>query len=136
MNNSENYRAVLSLLASFPDFESGNKVRSQWRKEVTLVLGASVACSSAAAMEDQAISMLTRLEKLRCPQPAAIVRKGRVTINPPPCGKQRSEGCGNFAQVRQCVREFPDEQLSVSAGKLFLIAISKGCISLDFQEKL
>ena len=34
--------------------------------------GASVAGSSAAAMEDQAISAPTLLEKLRCPQPAAI----------------------------------------------------------------
>ena len=81
--------------------------------------GASVAGSSAAAMEDQAISALIRLEKLRCPQPAAIARKRRVTINPPPHGKRRSEGRGNFnpksVTSAQRVREFPDEHLSVSA---------------------
>ena len=49
--------------------------------------GATIAGSSAAAMEDQAISAPTLIEKLRCPQPVAITRKRTVTINPPPHGK-------------------------------------------------
>ena len=58
--------------------------------------GARIAGSSAAVMEDQAISAPTLIEKLCCPQPVAIVRKRTVTINPPPHGKRRSEGRGNF----------------------------------------
>ena len=73
----------------------------------------SVASSSAAAMEDQAISASTLLEKLRCSQPAVIARKRRVTINPPPYGQK-----GVATSIRspaQRVREFLDEHLSVSA---------------------
>ena len=40
-----------------------------------------------------AVSLLTRL---RCPQPADISRKQKVSINPPPQGKRRSGGRGNF----------------------------------------
>ena len=58
--------------------------------------GASIAGSLAVAMEDQVISAPTLLGKLRCPQPATIARKRRVTINPPPYGRRRSEGRGNF----------------------------------------
>ena len=64
------------------------------------------------------------LATLRCPQPAAIARKRKVTVNPgPPRGKRRSAGRGNFdpksITPAQRVREVPDEQLCVSAGKFF-----------------
>ena len=44
-------------------------------------------------------------------------------ISPPPHGKRRLAGCGNFDPMSvfplQHVWEFSDEQLTVSAGKLF-----------------
>ena len=79
--------------------------------------------TSTVPTEDEATSAPSLLEKLRCPQPAAIARKRKVTVNPPPRGKRRSAGRGNFdpksVTPAQRVREFPNEQLSVSAGKLF-----------------
>ena len=55
-----------------------------------------------------------------------------MTVNPgPPRGKRRSAGRGNFepksVTPAQRVREVPDEQLCVSAGKLFCQAIALLC---------
>ncbi len=50
--------------------------------------------------EHEATAVPSLLSKLRCPQPAAIARKRKVALNPPPRGKHRSAGRGNF------VREF------------------------------
>ena len=79
--------------------------------------------TSAVPEEDEPTSVPSLLEKLRCPQPAAIAKKRKLTVNPPPRGKRRSAGRGNFdpksVTPAQRVREFPEEQLSVSAGKLF-----------------
>ena len=79
----------------------------------------SASGSSSSASADSAPSFLSRL---RSPQPAEICRKRKVAVNPP-CGKRRSRGRGNFnpASVTpaQRVKEFPDQPLNVSAGKLF-----------------
>ncbi len=48
------------------------------------------------ATEGEAIAAPPLLATLRCPQPAAIARKRKVTISPPPRGKRRSGGRGNF----------------------------------------
>ena len=64
--------------------------------------------------------------KLHCPQPADITRKGKVAIYPSLHGKCRSARHGNFhpksALPLYHILEFPDEQLTVSAGKLFFQA--------------
>ena len=80
--------------------------------------GASFAGSSAVAMENQAISMPTLLEKLHCPQPAAIVRNRRVTINPLPVASEGQKGVATSIPSPSPLHNMRE----------------KGCISLHFQE--
>ena len=62
------------------------------------------------------------LSRLRSPQPAEISRKRKTVVNPPR-GKRRSHGRSNFnprsVAPAQRVKEFPEEPINVSAGKLF-----------------
>ena len=60
---------------------------------------------------------------LRQPAPSDFARKRRVQQNPPPVGKRRARGHGAFDPKSVCpsqrVREFPNEDLTVSNKKLF-----------------
>ena len=66
------------------------------------------------------------LERLRASTLAAIARKWQTKTNPPPVGKRQCRG--NFVsdpksvEPSKRVREFPNEQLKVSGGKLFCSA--------------
>ena len=83
----------------------------------------AVGPSASATVDNEAVPGHSFLATLHCPQPATIARKRKVAINPPPRGKRRSAARGTFdpksVTPSQRVREFPDEQLTVSAGKLF-----------------
>ena len=80
---------------------------------------ASVASITGPSSEHEAPSAPLLLSRLRCPQPA-ISRKWKVALNSPPRGKRRSAGHGNFDPKSVTPsQEFLNEQLSVSAGKLF-----------------
>ena len=72
--------------------------------------------------EHEVVILPSLFDKLRSPQLAEIGRKRKTSVNPP-CGKRRSAGRGSFdpksVGLAQRVREFPESQLCVSAGKLF-----------------
>ena len=61
------------------------------------------------------------LERLRAPTPAAIARKRQTKTNPP-VGKRQCRGNSvsdpKSVEPSKRVREFPNEQLKVSGGKL------------------
>ena len=65
------------------------------------------------------------LDRLRAPKPSELSRKRTVDRNPPPkLGKRRARGTvlasdPKSASAGQRVREFNDERLNVSHGKLF-----------------
>ena len=86
--------------------------------------GSGSAASTAAlpSMEHEVIILPSLFDKFRSPQPAEIGRKRKTSINPPR-GKRRSAGRGSFdpksVGPAQRVREFPENHLCVSAGKLF-----------------
>ena len=64
------------------------------------------------------------LDKLHSPDPSELARKRKVSTNPPHVGQKRSKG-GSACTVLKLVspqdrvREFADDSLCVSAGKLF-----------------
>ena len=66
------------------------------------------------------------MERLRAPTPAAIARKRQTKTNPPPVGKRQCRGNSvsdpKSVEPSKRVREFPNEQLKVSGGKLFCSA--------------
>ena len=66
------------------------------------------------------------LEKLKAPTPAAIARKRQIKANPPPVGKRQCRGSSasdpKTIQPSKRVKDFPNEQLKVSGGKLFCSA--------------
>ena len=69
-------------------------------------------------------SVLSLLDKLRSPVPSELARKRKVSTNPPPVGQKRSKGgpaCTVLKSVspQDRVKEFADDSLCVSAGKLF-----------------
>ena len=69
-------------------------------------------------------SVLSLLDKLRSPVPSELARKRKVSTNPPLIGQKRLKGgsaCTVFKSVspQDRVREFADDSLCVSAGKLF-----------------
>lgn len=87
--------------------------------------GASSTCDS----ESESSTYPSLLDKLRAPQPSDLGRKRRIHTNPPPAGKKRSvygTSAGKHdpksVSPAQRVKEFPDEHLTVSAGKLFCSA--------------
>ena len=72
-------------------------------------------------------SVISFLEKLRCPKSAAIGRDRKVRCSKlPPLGvrrsKARSHSDPKSVVPLQRAREFPDEMLNVSSGKLFCSA--------------
>ena len=73
----------------------------------------AVGPSASTTVDDKAVPGHSFLATLRCPQPAAIARKRKLAINPPPRGKRRSAVRGTFdpksVTPSQRVREFPDE---------------------------
>ena len=68
------------------------------------------------------------LEKLKAPKHSDLSRKRAMDQNPPPKGK-RSRGSQltdpKSISARQCVSEFPNENLTVSNSKLFCRACRK-----------
>ena len=80
----------------------------------------STSSADSASAPTPAVSLLDRL---KAPARSELSRKRAVQTNPPPKGKRRSSSRGNSdpksVSPQQRLSEFPDEELSVSAGKLF-----------------
>ena len=67
-------------------------------------------------------SVLSLLDKLRSPVPSELARKRKVSTNPPTaCWLEMFSACTMLksASPQDRVREFADDSLCVSAGKLF-----------------
>ncbi len=62
-------------------------------------------------------------DRLKAPTPSHLSRKRKVRSNPPPTGKRRNFARGHndpkSVTPLQRIKEFPGEELAVSAGKLF-----------------
>ena len=102
------------------------------------VLGVSINSGSSSAEETStststSSSTVSLLDRLRSPLPSELSRKRKVHTNPPPKGKRRSASRGycdpKSVSPLQRVREFPGEELTVSACKLFCRAC-RGCLGL------
>ena len=67
-------------------------------------------------------SVVSLLDRLKSPKLSELSRKRKVLTNPP-VGKKRSSGrrCFNDPKVQpsQRIKEFPEEELTASAGRLF-----------------
>ena len=79
--------------------------------------------TSTSSSESECSSLLARL---RSPTVSDLCRKRKIDANPPPSGKKRSSGQAltagyvpKYISPTQRAREFPDEQLVESGGKLF-----------------
>ncbi len=72
--------------------------------------------------DSQQVQVVSLLDKLKSPAPSDLSRKRKVMRNPP-SGKKRASGSSavNAPKVPPAkrVKEFPDEQLTVSGGRLF-----------------
>ena len=72
--------------------------------------------------DSQQVQVVSLLDKLKSPAPSELSRKRKLVRNPP-SGKKRASGSSavNAPKVPPAnrVKEFPDEQLSVSGGRLF-----------------
>ena len=92
----------------------------------------STACSTSSAGysgDESSVSegssvVQSLLDKLRSPVPSELARKRKVSTNPPPVGQKRSKGGSASAILKSVspqdrVREFSDDNLCVSASKLF-----------------
>ena len=91
----------------------------------------SVACSSATSssipmsdLESTISNTFSLLDRLKYPRPSELSRNRKVHCNPPPPkGKKRSSGARGLNDPHvppsKRVSEFPNEQLVVSAGRLF-----------------
>ena len=91
----------------------------------------SVACSSATSSsiptsdsESTISNTVSLLDRLKCPRPSELSRNRKVHCNPPPPkGKKRSSGERGLNDPHvppsKRVSEYPNEQLVVSAGRLF-----------------
>ena len=68
------------------------------------------------------------LERLMCAEPSHLTRKRKVKTNPPPIDVKRSQRALSYTYTpksitpHQRVKEFSDEGLVVSGGKLFCCA--------------
>ena len=95
--------------SSAPRFEQGTSESS----ELTATL------QSSDESEPQVVSLLSRL---RAPTASDLSRKRRVSTNPP-VGTKRSKGSSSSdpksVSPTDWVKQYPDQQLTVSAGKLF-----------------
>ena len=90
------------------------------------------ACSESSASGASPSSSSSLLEKLRAPPASALERKRAIHVNRPPTGKKRGGATQHNPKSvppSQRVREFPGENLTVSAGKLFCKACRE-CLSL------
>ena len=81
--------------------------------------------SSESTRSSQLVSFL---DQLKSPRPSDLARKRMIGTNPPPKGKRTCHGQGTTATEpkgvtpAQRVREFADEALTVSSGRLFCSA--------------
>ena len=76
------------------------------------------------SVSEDSSSVQSLLDKLCSPVPSELARKRKVLTNPPPVGQKRSRGGSSAATLKSVspqdrVREFSDDSLCVSAGKLF-----------------
>lgn len=82
------------------------------------------------------VAPVSILDRLRAPKRADISRKRKLRTNLPPVGKRRSTTCSlsdpKSTTPLQCVKEFPDESLTTSSGKLFCTA-GRECLSLKLS---
>ena len=92
------------------------------------VTGSSSSLSSACPSETDSSSscVVSLLDWLKVPTLAAITRKRQTKSNPPPVGKCQCRGSSSSdpkkIEPSTCVKEFPNELLKVSVGKLFCSA--------------
>ena len=87
---------------------------------------------------------LTLLDCLKPPQQSPLARKRKISTNPPPTGFKKSKGvsCYDPKSVRPTdrVREYPEEPLKVSNGKLFCtgcreeLSLKKSSIDLHIRS--
>ena len=88
--------------------------------DCTIVEGDSFSESSSSS------AIVSLLDRLKPATPADIARKRRMKNNPPPVGKRHCRGSSTSdpkgVEPSRRVKEFPNEQLKVSAGKPFCSA--------------
>ena len=99
----------------------------------------SLSSASASKSESESESaVVSLLDRLKCPQPSELSPSRKVHCNPPPKGRKRSSGerGRNDPHIppSKRVHEYPNEQLTVSAGRLFcffvyLIVFSQCCVA-------
>ena len=81
---------------------------------------------SSGSEDSEGVNVVSLLSKLRSPRPSDFARKRKIAANPP-CGKRRSRGKmdTDLKTIRpeKRVRDYPNEPLTVSNGKLFC----RGC---------
>ncbi len=89
--------------------------------------------SSAAVTTTSSSAAVTVMDRLQAPPPSELSRKRKIHTNPPPKGKRRSSSRGycdpKSVNPTQRVREFPDEELTISAINLFCKACRE-CVGL------
>ena len=87
---------------------------------------AAVDSSDSERDDSQEPSVVSLLSKLRLPRPSDFARKRKIAVNAP-CGKRRSRGTSDTdvktIRPEKRVRDYPNEPLTVSNGKLFC----RGC---------
>ena len=76
---------------------------------------------------EESAPVVSLLDRLKAPKASEFARNRKVDRNPPPKGKRRTRGAivasdPKSVSAAQRVREFSDEGLTVSNGKLFCIA--------------
>ena len=84
-----------------------------------------------AASSASETSPVTILNRLRAPVPSELARKRSLKVNPPVGQKKHKRAAKTATEPKsvtplQRVREFPDELLTVSGGKLFCSACREG----------
>lgn len=88
--------------------------------KIVPLLSSNSSTAAASLLSTRTASLLTIL---KAPRQSDLSRKRKVLVNPPPKGKRSSKRLNSKATIYikpdQRVKEFPNEHLSVSNGKLF-----------------
>ena len=91
--------------------------------EMATTSGSTITGSESDSDRCSSSSVVSLLDRLKCPTAAVIARKRKTKSNPPPVGKRHCKGSvasdpKGVAPTRR-VQDFPNEFFKVSAGKLF-----------------
>ena len=117
--------SVMSTSAdSASSFESGGMLSGVSSQSAESgISDASEASGSSSTASTSTAGPASLLDRLRSPAPSALGRKRKVHCNPPPMGVRRAARSFTMKQPNikpeQRVREFVNEELTVSASKLF-----------------